>query len=661
MITGRINAIPNEDNRPVFPSTWKTMGDSFLSAWTYPLSIVAPSADAANNVIQASRQLDEAANYGPQGWFQWSAGKVAGFAGGMLSPPAVAAAFVGGPLGGKAVQSGIGLLGRYAPAAAVKVGTDLSARTIGDITGLTTPEFVAKKVIGDIPEAAGKAFGAGTGFTAPEEIANTYDEKNNKFNVWGGMKAAFADGGLTMMIPAVPYLAGGIWGKIFRRAGKDIAKDAMPMHKAGSVPEGVEPSHPALREIDEAVANKSITPEQGTWAKAYVTGSKTPQELEAHATEMLTKEGHDVDTANQKVRFRIARPDDIDNMQQAYADAMAGNLPENIRNTLTKYMINTTLDGVRDQSGKLDNLQGVIHWLKDKLSTAPEDRINLHELLRKFLPESMRGENPFTQSKLYRALKSNKGIPGVIPKEVESLLLHEQNVKQLENKISNYNREYVNSGRTAMRTKAQRASAQLEELKAKQPKLLTHAEEIAKIRNDLYKDDKPKKNFELHPSYDRLHDLTRVRNDARRLMHELHLDKEYALHHGYADFLESMTRLMRASTGALADKNSVVDYMKARIQHHVPNLEPVVEKETKLANEVKRVEQQTTDSITDTVEDTQTKKIFNDDVIPQYDRQMAQASTDVRAGYDAAKVKFKKFNESRGVFNNLIKCVQGSS
>ena len=56
----------------------------------------------------------------------------------------------------------------------------------------------------------------GTGFALPSEVANTYDPTTDAFNWQGDIKAWFEDGGFGLALMSAPYLAGTLWGKIFR-------------------------------------------------------------------------------------------------------------------------------------------------------------------------------------------------------------------------------------------------------------------------------------------------------------------------------------------------------------------------------------------------------------------------------------------------------------
>src|SRR5690349_965628 len=193
MFTGRFEAIPGEGSQ-VTPSTWQSMSDSFKASYNVPFLLFPQSNLDRLDLADSIAAMQGAANAGDQGLGQKTANWFAGFAGGALNPASLALGEVGGALASKSISAGDGLIGRYLPFPAAVVGTGIAQKTLGSFLGKELPDFVAKKTIGQLGTGAAIGFGMGTGFSLPQEIAETFNAKDDSFNWWGGIKSSFADG-----------------------------------------------------------------------------------------------------------------------------------------------------------------------------------------------------------------------------------------------------------------------------------------------------------------------------------------------------------------------------------------------------------------------------------------------------------------------------------
>ncbi len=658
MLTGRYEAIPGEGQN-VTPSTWNSMADSFKQSFNTINLVMPQSASDRTDLLDSVNAMQMAANSGDQGMGQKTANWFAGFAGSALHPAALATGEVLGAVAGKALSGSAGLIGRYLPVEAAVVGTAIAQKRLGTFLGESAPGFVANSTVGGIAKGAVSGFAIGTGFSLPEEVAKTYNPTDNSFNWWGGVKASFADGGIGLGLMAVPFLAGTIWGKMFRKAGQEVSHAEMPLAGDARVGEGELPNHPSLGKIDEAEAKGLIQPHEAQWFRDYATGNLSNDELVNRAVQLLIRDGHPVDAATKRVLFQIMKPEDVDRLQMALSDGMASNVPEELKPLLQKYMTDANADTIRGKGNMLDGIQGVTNFLKAKLGVAPEERINLNKVLRKLLPENLKEENPFTQSKIYKAAKAKKMIGVRHPEHVEKLLAHEAKVKELKNKISNYEKAFADTNKNKFQNLKEKAMQRLSDLEAKKPSLLSHADEIKHLRDQLIKNGQVKSNFKYTKAYERLHDLTRVRNDARRLMHEVHLAYEHQMHEHYATFLDSMTKLMRASVGQLADHDNVINYMKERLVRRVPELQKMERIEAREATKVDRHAEVKAGEASEKVEG-EKSKTFQDDFVKSFDEDMKNAKTEPREDYEKTRNQFEEFNQNQGVLKNLIKCVQGS-
>ncbi len=639
MLTGRYEPIPADVSK-ITPSTWQSMSDSFKSDFLAPaLLFPGVSSEDRKSLSDTVGSLQQAANSGDQGFGQKTGNWFAGVAGGAVNPLSLLGGEVGGMLAKPLLSAGAGLIGRYVPFSAAAVATGISQKTIGSMLGENIPRFVGDKTIGQMGEGAVSGYVGATGFSLPQEIADTYDQKNNSFNWWGGIKAASADGGVGLGMMSVPFLAGTIWGKMFKGVGEDVAgevKPDMPMPQEALNND----SHPALNAVAQAVQDGKITPEQGQWFNDYLQGNVSNKDLADSAVQHLIKDGYPVDAATKRVLFSLLKPEDVDTMQSALADSMASTMPDDMKSKFPAYVTNAKIDDIRGNTKLLDGINGVVQFIKKRLAMQPEEMVNVNKIIRRFLPESLKDANPFSQSKLYRALKSGKELGVTVPKQVERRLSQEEKINQLNQSIKNYQKELDTSGKQKFTAKIKKAQARIDELQASLEPLLNHGDEMKYLREKLLPEGKLKENFKNTREYQRLMDLTRVRNSAQQLMQELHVRHEYDLHGHYANVLDAITKTMRASVGQLADHDQLINYMKERVIRQAPDLEHAakvqLEESEKLAKESKP------------------------EAEPVMEDKMREAPSEIKSEYDAISNQFKEFSEKKGVLNNFINCLKGT-
>ena len=73
----------------------------------------------------------------------------------------------------------------------------------------------------------------------------------------------------------------------------------------------------------------------------------TNENVANRATQMLIKDGHPVDSATNKVLFKILQPEDVNNLQTAVSDRMASDLPENIKPLYQDFINHSRMDDLR--------------------------------------------------------------------------------------------------------------------------------------------------------------------------------------------------------------------------------------------------------------------------------------------------------------------------
>lgn len=661
MLTGRYEAIPGEGSQ-VTPSTWNSMSDSFKASFNTPFLLTPQSPEKRRDLSDSITAMQMAANSGDQGMGQKTANWFASFAGSILNPYSLMLGEGVGAVASRAIPAGAGLLGKYLPVPAAVVATGIAQKKLGSFLGEGLPNFVGESTIGGLTKGAVSGYAMATGFSLPQAIADTYDPKQDAFNWWGGVKTSFADGGIALGLMSVPFLGGTLWGKMFRGAAKEVSHAEMPLPHEGKVPEGVEPSHPLLAKIDEAAANKKISPHEAQWFRDYVTGAESNENLTKRAIELLIKDGHPVDAATKKVLLQLFKPEDIEQLQIALADKMSSVMPDNMKSLFHDFLINGKIDAYRANTKMLDGLQGVVEFIRKRLKLQPDEMNNVNAMLKGVFPK-LKGKNPFSQTKLFNALKSGKEVPLTVPRQVTRRLNKERKIKSWKERINKYQRLFDKTNNPKFNDLIKRAHNKISELESSMDKLLTHNEELSYLRSKLMKEGKVRDDFKSKREYHRLLDLARnesgdrIKNSARKLLHELNTTHEYEMHGHYANFLDALTKVMRSSVGDLADHNNVLNYMKERLVREKPELEKVETKATKVENKVERNKEVESEIKGDEIKE---NKAFKDDAVKEMDQEMKDAPEEIKKDFDQVKNQFDEFNEKQGVFKNLIKCVMGS-
>lgn len=642
MLTGRYEAIPEAGNLTT-PTTGESMTASFKSNYLQPFLLTPGMEDDKRKEMAERAGALRMESDRSQGMIQRSANWIAGQAGSILNPFSLLAGGAAGLIAKPLIRVGAGLIGRYLPSEA----TALLTKPLSEAVSKKLPQTVGAESAASLTGKAVSGYSMLTGFSLPGDIANTYNPKTDQFNWHGGIKAAFEDGGVGLTLMAAPYLAGSIWGKLF---GKAADHTQMPL--PGEKVEGFTESH-----IDDAIASKRLSPQQGQWLKDYVFQGDTNENVAKRATEMLIQDGHPVDSATNKVLFKILKPEDVSNLQTAVSDRMASDLPENIKPLYQDFVNHSRIDDMRadpNSTSVIDGLKGTVSFVRKRLAKAPEELVNFHKIMRKLLPQNVKEENPFTQRKIMRGIKK-AGRPSItVPEQVEKRIAQGGRINRLKQQNRDYQRELDKSGKPRFKQLIDKNKKRIVDLTEKMQPLMTHREEIQHLREKLLPKGRVAENFKGTRQYRRLLDLTRVRNDARRLMHEIHLKHEYELHEAYATMLDTITKVIRSEFGKLAKTENINDYMRERIQASVPefkNLEISAVKKEVAEAKVKMVK---------AYEETKTPEA-RDAALKALDEEISESeSKENRDEYEVIKNQLDEFKANENVFSNLIKCVLGA-
>lgn len=640
MLTGRYEAIPGSGQLTTLSGA-ESMAATFKADYMAPFLLIPgmekEKREQLQNRITALRF--EAEDRGqPQGMMQRGANWVAGLAGSILNPISLATGEGAGVAARMAIPRVGMLTGKYLPSQV----NALVTRPLSEMVGNRLPQFVGKETLGSLSGKGVSGYAQATGFSLPGEIANTYDAEGDSFNWYGGIKASFEDGGLGLLLMSAPYLGGIVWGKLFRGAADH---SAMPT-----------PGEPFdLSQIDKAVQDKRLSPHEGQWFKDYLSQADTHENLSQRATAMLIRDGHPVSSSTNQVLFKILHPDDVGNLQTGVADQLAASeLPQNMKQLLNDYILRNRMDGLRENpTSVMDGLSGVVRFVRKGLERAPEDRVRFQKIVRRLLPERVKEENPLTQNKLFNAHKRGESSGLAIPRQVERRIKQQNKINQLKQKVSSYQKLFEKTKKVKYQNLIALNEKKIEAASAKLEPLLSHADEMKSLRQELLPEGKALENFKGSKSYHRLLDLTRVRNDARQLMHELHLTHEHELHDAYATMLDTITKVMRSEFGKLAKVEDVNNYMRERIQGRAPEFKALEIKETQAEVKVASEKAAAARGELKTPEG-------RDAALKMLDEEMKETrASELKEEYQEVKNQYDEFKNSESVFSNLIKCVLG--
>ena len=344
-------------------------------------------------------------------------------------------------------------------------------------------------------------------------------------------------------------------------------------------------------------------------------------------------------------------------MQTAVADKLAANLPDNIKSLYQDFINHARIDDMRadpNAPSVIDGLKGVVSFVQKRLAKEPEEMVNFHKIMRRLLPENLKEENPFTQTKILRGEKKAGRTGMTVPYQVGKRMKQEERINRIKQQNRDYLRQFEKTSKPRYQQLISRNQERINELSEKLEPLLSHKEEIEYLREKLLPEGKVANNFKSTTAYQRLLDLTRVRNDARALMHEVHLKNEYELHDAYATLLDTITKVMRSEFGKLAKVENINDYMRERIQSASPQLKNL---------EMESVKKEVTEArvkMDRSYEETKTPE-GQDRAIQAMDEEMKEtSSSDNKKEYDEIKNQFNESKENENVFSNLIKCVLGA-
>lgn len=285
---------------------------------------------------------------------------VANFTAGMIGSALNPINMMFGAIGGKVVGAGIGALEKAAPVVSKPV-----AELLSEPIRKSIPEGLLSATLPG-PKIAKTVFGTLPAFAAPGAV---YDVDNIG---WGGVaKDMAAMGAFGLAIESVPFAWGVLRGRVRSGVGKIHDEPIAPL------------------DYEKALATGHISEEEYAWVKAVEKGENEPV-LREQANKILADRGHKVNFATSEVPYEIVPNEQYRHLQSAAMDELLGDAPENIKTSLSDFIIHNSLDELRENPNGIEGLRGYRDFIQKKLEKKPE-RLAAHD---KALDEILGAEPP---------------------------------------------------------------------------------------------------------------------------------------------------------------------------------------------------------------------------------------------------------------------------
>ncbi len=425
MLTRKSSLAPQNDfyndNISSAPSILRSSYDNLAAGFATPVADIqslngqygkTPEGQAIKSTMDAADK-DNAA---PQGWPQWMANKAAGMIGYGLNP-----------INWLAAGEGIGLASRGVEAIS-KVTPDavgaIARSPLKDLVSQPLKKYIPETIgteLGEQPlsasvmgEATLKSFGKWTGFGLSQAVYDNFNHDSNHIN-WGGVAHdASQMGAYGLGIDSIPYAWGLLRGKINRGMGRSA--DAHVDNSA----------------LTQSLQDGRITQDEHDWFSDFTAAKANPKanadkliELRDKATQLVSDEGHTVNSETHEVQFNIVNPETINHLQGALADEATADMPDEYKNALSDYMIHNDLDKLTADPAKLDGVRGYVDSIDEKLAGKDAKLAEADEILDKHLTKGMTDSMPMSQKEMVKAIRKSglnsdhvKNLPISIPENV---------------------------------------------------------------------------------------------------------------------------------------------------------------------------------------------------------------------------------------------------
>lgn len=575
---------------------------------------------------------------------------VAGIAGMFLDPVGLAA---GGILG-KAVGKGAALATDLVPdyVSAITNG-GLSRESISSLLSKPIPLFANNKFarylpnsFHDILETEAEAAGTMAGFTLPESFLDNYNRDDNRLD-YGGMARSIAfNGGLGLALPPVAWTGGVIFGKIAKATGKEVSEVANEFKGLTT--------NQKLSKLSDALEAGHISQDEHDWLSNYYTN---PGDMDSHvkgSIKLLDKENHPVNLLSGDIELPFMTQDEAKQFQIFALDQMASQNSQDYKSALSEFVSHSMLDrmntALKENPSMLDGIKAHIDAVESKLSKKVEQLEREDYYIEKTTTRKATRNHPISQQKLYKMMEggdlSHREMPFIVPDNIKSIASQEKNIKMLELKSKNYEKEFNKTGRTKFKklkdkndAKVEQLKVTLEDYKKGEGKILSQAEELKAISDRLLP---LPKNYHLSTDYLRLIDLAHVYPQARALMRKLAVREQYALQEAYKEVLKGIVQISESGMTQFAKPEKVVNYFKERIEGRA---------------DIKQFEEYMSDKVEDVKE--AIKDITPESVEAKFNEINAnpEISDEAKAEFNNAYERLNQFKNGNEALLNMVNCI----
>ena len=463
------------------PTTSETVFDSFASGLMTPLVAAGdvqqlfeqrPEGNPLRNMVDGLSMITDQPD---MGWTQWAANGMANMVGFGLNP--ITWGF--GRAGGIAAEAVVGAaVKKVAPEAVTAFMRKPLAEVFGEKLGKYVPNVaVAGEKVPMTSMFLGKkyteAFGTFAGAGAPAAWYENYNADTRHIN-WGGIASDLGHmGAFGLAIQTIPFAWGVLKAKVARGTGKSASAEL------------------TMADYNSALESGLITPDEHAWIKDYIENPLETSDLGARASKILADSGIKHNTVSGEVPVEIVNGEQIQNLKSAMLDQSIADMPENLKTTLSDYIVHNGIDSLRENPGLIDGLRGFRDFIDEKLKHKLDKLEQANKMLDEYLTKSVKENMPFSQAEIFKVMKKFgfetshiKNIPITIPENLQIALKRMEEIGRLEEKVKYYEKR-ISQGKKGLSGKLSSVKKHIERLKSKIPKTLTPKEELQQIREKL--------------------------------------------------------------------------------------------------------------------------------------------------------------------------------
>lgn len=523
------------------------------------------------------------------------------------------------------------------------------------------PSFI--KTAGRIAAQGNKSALEVSGFLIPESVQDAYDKNKNDLSFRNLAESISSNYGIGFSLGSVGYAAGIIWSKtkpVIEKALKVPDHIVRLQKNTGLIlNESLEeepiplPSdknkNESLRLLHYAFNENRITKEEHEYYKNFLINPNDPR-LEEKAAKILLKSGHPVDAATNRIHVQALAENTIKNLNSVVGDALTHDMPEQHRNSLVNYIINSSFEQDRQHPFRPNltkGLKGFVNYADSKIIEQEKRIKELDKSLDKTLYKNIKKKMPLSQKKIFKEIKQ-----------------------------ANFEKSYVSNLPYTLPSNMVRKSGQARETSLN---LLSPKEEIKAIRKSLLGTGKLHGKFHLTKHYERLKDISKLWPGVKDLLTRVHLQHDFEKQKSMRNIIESMRQVLNSDIKNLSNADNVKSYLQYRIEDKMPSLKidgetpsqilkkteiPQSEKESRVEQLKKSINiPNKENTISEEKNPSEHKKLNLEEKkeIELKPSSLLKEGSLLREETESYVAKLDEFKEKESVFSNLIKCLIGSS